>query len=264
VGKMKKLMVFFSICFFVICGSAEGQANYLVRFDQINQTTIDQIKHTAIEVYAKTTDFWIAGASEKDLEFLREEEVAFQMLDQNADIGEYYLVWSKPSEAISTHLQKIKAESQVLVSDQKVAVVKGDPKKIEELTSLGFSLTKIHKKPLPLEPRTYIQAYLESFSPEYDPLIDSIVNRVDQAKLVSWVDDITGEDTVLIGGIEDSIKTRYSWSDGIFKAAYYLKERFEEMGLSAEFDTFQVGPPTAYLVALMVKRPGPSALVGES
>jgi photosystem II stability/assembly factor-like uncharacterized protein len=248
VGKMKKLVVFFSICFFVFCGSARAQANYLVRFDQINQPTIDQIKHTTIEVYAKTPDFWIAGASEKDLEFLREKAVAFQILDQDADIGEYYLVWSKPSEAITAHMQKIKAESQVLVSDQNVAVVKGDPKKIEELTSLGFSLTKIHKKPLPLESKTYLPAYLESFSPEYDPLIDSIVNRVNQAQLLSWVDDLTGEDTVLIGGIEDSIKTRYSWSDGVFKAAHYLKERFEEMGLSAEFDTFQVGPPTAYLV----------------
>ena len=245
---MKKFVVLLSICFFVFSGSAWAQPNYLIRIDQINQPTIDQIKHTAIEVYAKTADFWIAGANEKDLELLREEGIAFRILDQDANIGGYYLVWSKPPVTIASHLQEIEAKSQILVSDKNVAVVKGDPRKIEELACLGFSLTKIHKRPLPLESRTHIPEYLESLFPEYDPLVDSIVNKVDQAQLFSWVDDLTGEDTVLIGGIEDSIKTRYSWSDGVFKAAHYLKERFEEMGISVEFDTFQVGAPTAYLV----------------
>ena len=244
---MKKFIVFLSICFFVFFGSAWAQPNYLIKVDQIDQTAVDQIKRTEVEVYAKIADFWLAGASKKDLEFLREEGIAFQILDQDAEIGEYYLVWSKPSEVISTHLQEIKAKSQILVSDQNVAVVKGVPKKIEELASSGFSLEKIHKKPLPLGPKSYILSYLQSLSPEYDPLIDSIVNKVDQAQLLSWVDDLTGEDTVLIGGVEDSIKTRYSWSDGVFKAAHYLRERFEEMGLSAEFDTFQVGASTGYL-----------------
>lgn len=241
-------MVFFWLCFFVCYGSAGAQPNYLIRFGQLSQPTIDQIKHTAIEIYAKTADFWIAAANKKDLEFLTEEGIAFQILDQEADISEYYLVWSKPAEPIKPHLQKIKAKSQVLISDENVAVVKGDPKKIEEVAYLGFSLGKIHKKPLPLESKTYIPAYLESLSLEYDPLIDSIVNRVDQAQLLSRLDDLTGEDTVLIGGVEDSIKTRYSWSDEVFKAAHYLKERFEEMGVSVEFDTFQVGAPIAYLL----------------
>jgi len=246
--KMKKSTVFLSICFLLFSGSAWAQPNYLIRIDQRNQPTIEQIRHTAIEIYAKTADFWIAGAGEKDLEFLREEAVAFQMLDRDPDTGEYYLVWSEPSGTMATNLQKIKTKSRILASDRNVAVVKGDPRKIEELASLGFDLAKIHKKPLPLESTTYIPAYLESLSPDYDPLIDSIVKKVDQAQLFSWVDDLTGEDTVLIGGMEDSIKTRYSWSDGVFKAAHYLKEGFEKMGISVEFDTFQVGAPTAYLV----------------
>ena len=256
---MKKLIIFFSICFFAFYGLVTAKPNHLIRIDQINQPTIDQIKHTAIEVYAKTANFWIAGASEEDLEFLREEAVAFQMLDQDADIGEHYLVWSEPSGTIAVHLQKVKAKSEILASDQNVAVVKGYPRKIEELASSGFGLAKIRKQPLPLESIAYIPAYLESLSPEYDPLIDSIVNKVDQTQLFSWVDDLTGEDTVLIGGIEDSIKTRYSYSDGVFKAAHYLREGFEEMGVSVEFDTFQVGAPTAYLVDVACSPDGQKA-----
>ncbi len=256
---MKKLLVLLSVCFFVLSSSAWSQPNYLIRIDQVDQLTIDKIKNTEIEVYAKTTNFWIAGANKKDLEFLSKEGVTFQILDQEADVGEYYLVWSKPSEVIQPQLPKIKTKSKVLITDENVAIVKGNPKKIEELALLGFSLKKIQKKPLPLESKTYVSSYLESLSPEYDPFIDSIVNRVDQAQLLSWIDDLSGEDTVLIGGFEDSIKTRYSYSDGVFKAAHYLKERFEEMGLSAEFDTFQIGGFGAYLLDVVCSPDGQKA-----
>jgi len=239
--------------------SAWVQPNYLIKIDEINQATVDQIKNSEIEVYAKTADFWVAGAGKEDLEFLTKERIAFQILDQEPAIGQYYLIWARPSENIRPHLQKVKAKSQLLFTDEKVAVVEGNTKKIEELASLGFSLRKIHKKPLPLESKTHIPSYLESLSPEYDPLIDTIVNRVDQSQLFSWVDELTGEDVVLIGGVEDSIKTRYSWSNGVFKAAHYLKERFEEMGLAAQFDTFQVGAPTGYLLDIACSPDGQKA-----
>jgi photosystem II stability/assembly factor-like uncharacterized protein len=256
---LKKLLVFLGLCCSVISVSAWAQPKYMIKIDGINQATVEQIKNTEIEVYAKTADFWVVGADKEDLEFLTKQRLTFQILDQEADIGEYYLVWTRPSEAIRSQLQKVKAKSRLLFTDENVAMVKGNPKKIEELASSGFSLRKIHKKSLPLESKTYIPSYLESLSPEYDPLIDTIVNKVDQVQLFSWVDELTGEDIVLIGGVEDSIKTRYSWSDGVFKAAHYLKERFEEMGLSARFDTFQVGPPIAYLFDIACSPDGQKA-----
>ncbi len=245
---MNRLIVFLSICLFALSGSAWALPEYLVKVDQIDRATIEQIKNTEIHLYAKGTDFWVAGASKGDLDFLERQGVAFQILDQEASIGEHYFIWSRPSERIEWHLWAIEAKSEILFTQEDMALVKGAPKKIEELASLGFSLRKIQKSPLPLEPRRYILSYLESLSPEYDPLIDSIVNKVDQAEIFSLVNDLTGEDTVLIGGIEDSIKTRYSYSDGVFKAAHYLKERFEEMGISVEFDTFQIGPRPAFLL----------------
>ncbi len=256
---MKKLISFLGICWLVFCASAWAQPNYLIRIDQVSQVTVDQIKKTEIEVYAKTTDFWVAGAGKEDLEFLTKQGIAFQILDKEADIGQYYLVWSGPSEKIKSHLREIEAKCQVLVTDKNMALVKGNPKKIEKLASFGFELKKIHKRALPLEPQTYIPSYLQSLSPEYDPLIDSIVNKVDQTQLLSWIDDLSGEDTVLIGGVEDSIKTRYSYSNGIFKAADYLKENFEDMGLWAEFDTFHVAAFGGYLLDVACSPDGQKA-----
>lgn len=256
---MKKLSVVWGFCCYVFAVSVWVGPTYLIKIDGMNQAKVDQIGSTKIEIYAKTADFWVAAAAEEDIEFLTKQRIPFQILDTDPDIGEYYLVWAEPPGKMRAQLQEVKAKSQPLFVDDNVAVVKGNSRQIEELAHLGFSLRRIRKKPLPLAPEAYIPSYLRSLSAEYDPLIDSMLSRVDQAQLFSWVDELTGEDAFSIGGVEDSIKTRYSWSDGVFKAAHYLKERFEEMGLSAEFDTFQVGAPTAYLLDVACSPDGQKA-----
>ncbi len=256
---MKKLLVVWGFCCYVFAVSAWAGPTYLIRIDGINQAKVDQIGNTKIEIYAKTAGFWVAGASREDLRLLTRQRMSFQILDEEGVTGEYYLISAEPPEKINLQVEKIKAKSQLLFADEDIAVVKGNPTNIEKLTFSGFGLRKIHLKPLPLHSTAPIPFYLESLSPEHAPLIQRIVNQVDQAQLFSWVDELTGEDAVLIGGVEDSIKTRYSWSDGVFKAAYYLKERFEEMGLSAEFDTFQVGAPTAYLLDVVSSPDGQKA-----
>jgi photosystem II stability/assembly factor-like uncharacterized protein len=245
---LRKFLLFFLVlgcCWF--SASAWAGCNLLIKIDETDQATVEFIRKTEIEVYAKTADFWLAAAGEENLELLVREGIAFHILDQEADFGEYYLAWAAPPESMSLRLQTIKAGCRLLFADENVALVKGDPRKIEKLASLGFDLRKINKRPLPLERGTHIFSCLRSLSLEYEPLIDSIVGRVDRTQIFSWVDELTGEETVPIGGVEDTIKTRYSWSDGVFKAACYIRDRFEEMGLSSEFDTFQVDAPAAYL-----------------
>lgn len=237
---MKKLSILLGICLLLLSAPAWGQSNYLIRIDGINQAVIDQIKGTAIEVYAKASDFWIAGAGKNEIELLKERGIPFQIVDEEAHLGEHYFVLPRPGETIRARLPEIEAKSRILMTELGMALVKGDPRQIEELAASGFALRRIQKEPLPLEPAASIPSYLESLSRVYNPLIDSIVNKVDQDQLLSLIDDFTGEDTVLIGGMEDSIKTRYSWSQDVPKAADYLKERFQEMGIPVEFDTFQV------------------------
>ena len=245
---MKRAPIFVVICVLALTGLAWAQPNYLIRIDRPDQATIGQLKATDIQVWAKTADFWIAGASRADLERLEKEGVGFQILDQEADIGEYYLIRSKPSEKIGSKVSEIQARARILDAGIDLVVVKGNPRKIEELARLGFSLRKIHRRALPLEPERVAEPLIEPLPKAYDPLIGDIVSQVDQAQLLSWIDDLSGEDTTQIGGIVDSIKTRYSYSDQIGKSAQYLKERFEEMGLPAQYDTFEIGSYQAYMV----------------
>jgi len=256
---LKKLSALLGLCCLLLSVSARAERSYLIKIDELDPATVDQIENTEVEVYAKTADFWIAGAASEDLQLLTNQGAAFQILDQEGVTGEYYLISAEPSGKISLQVEKIKARSQLLFAGEDIALVKGNSKKIEELTSFGLELRKIHKKPLPLQPKATIPLYLESLTPEYDPLVQVIVDQVDQAQLFSWIDQLTGEDTVSIEGVEDSIKTRYSWSEGVFKAAHYLKERFDVMGVEAEFDTFQVGACVAYLMDVACSPDGQKA-----
>jgi photosystem II stability/assembly factor-like uncharacterized protein len=256
---LKKLLLFLALSHCAFSASAWNHSKYLIKIEGVDQGTVEYIRNSDIQVYAKTANFWLAEAGDEDLESLIKDKRTFQILDQEANIGEHYLIWVRPSERIQANLQEVEAKSQILFADQNIAVVKGSSNKIEQLANLGFSLKKIQRKSLPLESEEHFSWYLESLSPKYDPLIDSIVNRVDQSPLFSWIDELTGEEAVLLGGTEDSIRTRYSWSDGVFKAAHYLKESFEQMGLSVEFDTFQVGAPIAHLLDIACSPDGQNA-----
>jgi photosystem II stability/assembly factor-like uncharacterized protein len=231
----------------------------LIKIDALDPAAVDRIENTEVQVYAKTADFWIAGATREDLQILINQGAAFQILDQETGTGDYYLISAEPPEKIDLQLEEVRARCQLLFAGEDIALVKGNSRQIEELTILGLELRKIHKRPLPLRSTPPIPFYLESLSPEHDPLIQGIVDQVERAQLFSWVDELTGEDTVSIEGVEDSIKTRYSWSEGVFKAAQYLKERFDGMGVSAVFDTFRVGDPVAYLVDVACSPDGQKA-----
>jgi photosystem II stability/assembly factor-like uncharacterized protein len=245
---VKKVLIFLILCLFVGTATTLAQTNYLIKIERSAWGGIDQIKEAGIEIYTKTADFWIARATEKQLLLLEKDNIAFSILDDRMDIGEYYLVWSETGEKIESRIKEIGSKSRILAVEVNLAVVKGNPREIEELDSLGLNLRKIHQRPLPWEPIARVPSYLESLSVVYDPIIDSLVNRVNPDQLLSCIDDLSGEDTVQIWGVGDSIITRYSYSTGAIKAAHYLKERFEGMGIPAEFDTFRISAPTLNLL----------------
>jgi photosystem II stability/assembly factor-like uncharacterized protein len=245
---MNNLWIAACICLLTLPALASAAPDYLVRIDRVDQAAVDQLRSSGIEVYAKATGFWIAGAAEDDLQRLAQEGVPFQILDEEPEAGEHYFVQPRPGETIQSCRLQIEARCHILMSERDVALVKGNSRRIEELADLGFSLRKIRKQALPIEPEEYVPTYLRSLSAEHDPLIDTIVNRVDQTCLLAWIDDLSGEDTVTIAGAPDSIKTRYSYNEGCGKAGIYLKERFEQMELPVELDSFQVGsgPPGTF------------------
>lgn len=71
----------------------------------------------------------------------------------------------------------------------------------------------------------------------YSRKIDSLINQVSIQQLLDFNKEITGETTVLIGGVPKRITTRYEGTQGNQLAAQYLYEKFESYGLSTKYQT---------------------------
>ena len=71
------------------------------------------------------------------------------------------------------------------------------------------------------------------------PLIQEIINQVDPEVLYDLVSDLSGERPVSIDGESYTIRTRYALSgEPIEKAAQYLYEFYEDLGLDVDFHQF--------------------------
>ena len=70
------------------------------------------------------------------------------------------------------------------------------------------------------------------------PDFKEIVDQVSTSNLYDLLNDLTGENSVTIGGEIYTINTRYSPEMMCRRAGQFIKEQFEGLGLAAEYDYF--------------------------
>jgi len=75
-----------------------------------------------------------------------------------------------------------------------------------------------------------------------EPIISAIMEQVTAEALARYVGDLSGENEVLVGGQPYTIRTRYSWATtAASKAAQYLYEHYQNLGLQVEYHTYYSG-----------------------
>jgi photosystem II stability/assembly factor-like uncharacterized protein len=239
-----------------------AQERFLIKISQITPEKIKLLSESGIRVYAKTADFYLAEGAPENLDFLKTAGVDYKVLDPESEYALYYFVFAKPGEDISQYLDQIKEKVQVLDAEGEKAIIKGHPRKIEELTSFGLELRLIKRKPLPLKPEPELPLISKGKALAYDPLIAEIIGKVTTSELAGWDSSLSGEHPVTIGGNPDTLLTRYTYTDKCDRAAQYLKEQFESFGLTAWYDTFTIGPSTYYVMDIVSTPGGDTAWLG--
>jgi len=219
-----------------------AQQRFLIKVSPLTAEEIKLLAGSGVKAYARTADFYLAEATLENLDYLKNLGISYQILDDNLELAVYYFVWAKPGENISKYLDKIKEKATVLEAEGERAIVKGHPRRIEELTALGLSLKLIKKKPLPIKSEEELPFLLKGKMPAYDPFIDSIIQKITTTELYDWVAKLSGAYTVNIGGTLDTLMTRWTYAQKNDRAAQFLKEQFESFGLTAEYDTFTFLP----------------------
>jgi len=76
---------------------------------------------------------------------------------------------------------------------------------------------------------------------EFNPYIDDLINQVSQDSIMDLLGRLTGETSIVYNGQTDTIKTRYSGSEGVELAAAYVTEILESYGYSLEYHGYYGG-----------------------
>ncbi|MDH4223574.1 MAG: M20/M25/M40 family metallo-hydrolase, partial [candidate division Zixibacteria bacterium] len=241
---MKKIMVcLFSLVIIVFFftsynsfGSFASNDNYLVKVDLKTKDDLIILKNTSFTAFTKTSGFIIGAADEYVLEQLKGKGLDYTILDKDPYLNHYYFGRYRGKESISGVLQLIKEKVRVLYQEGNTFLVSGEPADIKVLAGYQLSLKRIFQRALPLElPEVERELYK---APAYSPVIANMISQVRTEDILDYVKDLSGERSVLIGGVLDSIPTRLTGTSGNAKAVQYLLERFEEVGVEVYPDTF--------------------------
>ena len=126
---MPKLRFVFSstligVVLFLFLSNLFAQDKYLVKIEKGFPDPSEKLKKTEASIYAKTPEFFIGVAELKDLDYLQGEGVGYQILDEQLEMGRYYLIRSRKKEEVRTYLERIKRDAEVLYFEDDFAIVK--------------------------------------------------------------------------------------------------------------------------------------------
>ena len=72
----------------------------------------------------------------------------------------------------------------------------------------------------------------------YSPLVDSLMQQITDSSLSILDRQLSGDTSVIIGGVTDTIKSRFALEPGNGKAAQFILQKFQSFGLNAYFQQF--------------------------
>jgi hypothetical protein len=173
-------------------------------------------------------DYWLVLATAGDQATLTSRGVAFRTL---ADVkAGQRLYWMYTDAG-----RDLPAATQPLLADGTRYLAQMTPAQAEELYAQGYPLIEARRQ---LPPRT--PAGARAGVAANDPAIQGILQQVTAPMLAGFVADLSGENEVVVNGKPLTIQTRYSGTEGMFDAADYLYQYYEDLGLSVEQLPFRI------------------------
>jgi len=212
--------------------------NYLVKVGIDHQFRLGRLEGTGFRLLAKDLDFVLGEIRGAELDNLRDAGADFEVLDEDPERGNYYLVY--PAEGdLNSKLQLFLKSIRILDVENDVAVVKASPAAAESLTLHGLFIRKVGRETLPFRSRH--TPLLKPVKVTTNPVIEEIISQVTEFSVANFDSGLSGEFEVSIGGEPYTLLTRYSPTEGCLKAGQYLKERFEDYGLDVDYHYYFSG-----------------------
>jgi hypothetical protein len=213
-----------------------GQALVLLERPQL-----DAVERVGVPIYARVSAGYLAGATPAQQDALRSAGVRHRVLDSDLTGADYYILYARQPNQWGV----VESRGTLLFAEELEAVARVTPDQAEALPEVGFEIRRVTltPKPLRIHPSTLPTAI------EPDPVINAILDMIDQNTVEEYDGNLSGEWPVSIGGEPYTIQTRNSYQTiPIEKATQYAYEFFQGLGLDVQYHTFP-GPGQRNVIA---------------
>jgi PKD repeat protein len=172
-------------------------------------------------------DYALVIASQAQLD---QANVQYRILDKNAQGAEYFIL-SMLSKKKQVPTDK---SMNVLLDDGEQVIIRSSFQKARDLGDLGVEVKWLGHTPMVLDVTPRPEAY--TLAIDYDPVIDGLIGQVTQSKVDTLVRNLSGENSVVIGGSSYTITTRHTASGTpVEKATQYVYEFMDGLGLTVSY-----------------------------
>jgi hypothetical protein len=224
---------------FVFNSTAGGQAAgslALVRLDLPAPVDLARAAGSGVTFYAHLNDpasgeYLLAIADPAQQAALAELGLPLRVLDADSRNAEYHIITPHTSGALALAA----AQVPLLANDGQQAIARLDSAQRQQLSALGLELKPL--APITLRPTPTVPVLPAVITP--DPIIQGIINQVNQTTVYNYDYGLSGEGPVTIGGSPYTILTRYSGTTtSLEKATQYVYEHFQSLGLATSYHNY--------------------------
>ena len=237
-GKMMTTLCL-ALLVFSQLGAAPGplDGTVLVRLDLDGEAQLRPLAEMGLQILAQigTEQGGILVAALADAG--QQQELAglgysFTLLDPEPQGASYYLLYGSEEE-----LRQASQVVQPLVVEGRQAVIRLTAEQAASLEALDIYPMPIEPHAIVVPPEQALNLLPAAITPR--PAIQGMIDQLTSDTLSNYVGNLSGEQSVTIGGDPYTILTRYTLTDQpIQKATRFVYEHFQGLGLPVDYDYY--------------------------
>ena len=241
--KSNKFLVKFLFLFVMVSLSISGQWLISDTPSTPNQQVLARVdvpgmlSDLRLPVYAHMQDvtgedYALVIASQAQLD---QSGAVYRILDYDTKGAEYFIISLDNRNPIAQL-------ENTLLDDGKQIILRSNPKQAETLSEAGFDIRWLKHSPMVLSvPRQQEEAAAIQ-TVAYDSVIAGLMNQVTQTMVQTYDKNLSGANSVTIGGNSYTIATRNTSSGTpISKATQYVYEFMQNQGLTVSYHNWSLG-----------------------
>jgi len=159
---------------------------------------------------------------------------ALELGSGEPETGDLYLIEHYPADAANIRLPALNAYGEVLWQQSPYNVLLADSDNAEALSRQGLRL-------IPLDETVRLSSRAVALDPPPttpDPFIAGKLPELTVEDIRTWDRRLSGEESVLIGGVARELNSRYSWSTNGRRSEQYVFEQLQAMGYEPVYHSY--------------------------